>query len=187
MSYLAQTNSLAYDAAILQFHTSFMIINNYIILGGAAFHQSGFSPKIHHAMNEPLICRFNEKPLWWKAASMKSRFNEKPLRWKAASMKSCFDEKLLRWKAALMKSCFDEKLLWWKAALMKSLFNEKPLQWKAASMKSRFNEKPLWWKAAPPYFSAHAFVNINNFHLGKLQSYPQFLDKGESGSHWQTH
>jgi hypothetical protein len=25
-----------------------MIINNYIILGGAAFHQSGFSSKIHH-------------------------------------------------------------------------------------------------------------------------------------------
>ncbi len=33
--------------------------------------------------------RFDEKPLWWKAALMKSRFDEKPLWWKAASTKSC--------------------------------------------------------------------------------------------------
>ncbi len=39
-------------------------------------------------MNEPLLCRFNEKP---------------PLR--------SFDEKLLRWKAASIKSRFDEKPL----------------------------------------------------------------------------
>jgi hypothetical protein len=39
-------------------------------------------------MNEPLLCRFIEKPPL-------RAFDEKPLQWKAASMKSCFDEKLL--------------------------------------------------------------------------------------------
>jgi hypothetical protein len=163
MSYLALIKSLACDAAILQFHTSFLIINNYIILGGAAFHWRAFSSKIHHLafhwkfiknswMNHLYVglmkSSFDEKLFRWKAVSMKSCFNEKPLQWKAASMKSLFDEKPLQWKAALMKSLFNEKPLQWKASSMKSRFNEKPLRWKAALMKSRFDEKPLQWKAA---------------------------------------
>ncbi len=52
-----------------------VFLMNDMIWWKATVHSSNL---VIHSMNEPLMTAFDEKPLQWKAASMKSCFDEKP-------------------------------------------------------------------------------------------------------------